>query len=89
VGLVPRRALLNRVRRIRGQLNAVEKAIDDSSDCAEILQRPVACRGAIGLVVEPLEGYVRAHVVDPEKNPSSRQSKGARELIDILKTYVR
>jgi DNA-binding FrmR family transcriptional regulator len=82
--------LLNRVRRIRGQLNAVEKAIDDSSDCAEILQRLVACRGAMsGLVVELLEGHVRAHVVDPEKNPSSRQSKGARELIDILKTYVR
>lgn len=82
--------LLNRVRRIRGQLNAVEKAIDDSGDCAEILQRLVACRGAMsGLVVELLEGHVRAHVVDPEKNPSSRQSKGAQDLIDILKTYVR
>jgi FrmR/RcnR family transcriptional regulator, repressor of frmRAB operon len=82
--------LLNRVRRIRGQLNAVEKAIDGSHDCAMILQRLVACRGAMsGLVVELLEGHVRAHVIDPDKKPTSRQAKGARELIDILKTYVR
>ncbi len=82
--------LLNRVRRIRGQLNAVEKAIDGSNDCAEVLQRLVACRGAMGgLVVELLEGHVRAHIVDPDKSPSSRPAKGARELIDILKTYVR
>jgi DNA-binding FrmR family transcriptional regulator len=55
-----------------------------------ILQRLVACRGAMsGLVVELLEGHVRAHVIDPDKKPASRRAKGARELIDILKTYVR
>jgi DNA-binding FrmR family transcriptional regulator len=42
-----------------------------------------------GLVVELLEGHIRAHVVDPEKRPSSAQARGTRELIDILKTYVR
>jgi hypothetical protein len=42
-----------------------------------------------GLVVELLEGHVRAHVVDPDKNPSSSQAIGARELINILKTYVK
>jgi DNA-binding FrmR family transcriptional regulator len=82
--------LLNRVRRIRGQLNAVEKAIDESRDCAKVLQQLVTCRGAMsGLVVELLEGHVRAHVVDPDKKPTSREAKGARELIGILKTYVR
>jgi DNA-binding FrmR family transcriptional regulator len=82
--------LLNRVRRIRGQLNAVEKAIADSNDCAKILQQLVTCRGAMSsLVVELLEGHIRAHVVDPDKRPSSGQAKGARELIGILKTYVR
>jgi DNA-binding FrmR family transcriptional regulator len=82
--------LLNRVRRIRGQLNAVEKAIGDSADCAKVLQQLVTCRGGMsGLIVELLEGHVRAHVVDPDKKPASRQAKGARELIAILKTYVR
>jgi FrmR/RcnR family transcriptional regulator, repressor of frmRAB operon len=82
--------LLNRIRRIRGQLDAVERAIEGSHDCAEVLQRLVACRGAMGgLVVELLEGHVRAHVVDPDKNPSSSQAIGARELINILKTYVK
>jgi hypothetical protein len=41
------------------------------------------------LVVELLEGHVRAHIVDPNKKPASRPAKGPRELIDILKTYVR
>jgi DNA-binding FrmR family transcriptional regulator len=82
--------LLNRVRRIRGQLNAVEKAIEGEEACVAVLQTLVACRGALnGLVAELLQEHVRCHVVDPEKNPTSKQSQGARELIDILKTYLK
>jgi DNA-binding FrmR family transcriptional regulator len=82
--------LLNRVRRIRGQLNAVEKAIEEEQACASVLQTLVACRGAMnGLVAELLEDHVRFHVVDPDKNPSSKQAQGARELIDVLRTYLK
>lgn len=85
-----REKLLNRVRRIRGQLNAVEKSIDEEAPCATVLQTLVACRGALnGLVAELLEDHVRCHVVDPDKNKGSKQSQGAQELIDILKSYLR
>jgi DNA-binding FrmR family transcriptional regulator len=82
--------LLNRVRRIRGQLNAVEKAIEDEQACAAVLQTLVACRGAMNsLVAQLLEEHVRYHVVDPDKNPTSKQGQAARELIDLLKTYLK
>ena len=85
-----KKRLLDRVRRIRGQLNAVEKAIDTSDDCAGVLHRLVACRGAMNsLVVEVLEEHVRAHVVDPEKCRSTERAEATRELITILRTYLR
>ena len=82
--------LLNRIRRIRGQLNAVEKAIEEDQACAAVLQTLVACRGAMNsLVAELMEGHVRHHVVDPDKKPTSKAAQGARELIDLLKTYLK
>ena len=50
-----RQKLLNRVRRIRGQLAAIEKAFGEDQDCSSILQVIAACRGAInGLMAEVL-----------------------------------
>jgi DNA-binding FrmR family transcriptional regulator len=82
--------LLNRIRRIRGQLNAVEKAIDEEEACASVLQTLVACRGAMNsLIAQLLEDHVRHHVVDPHKNPSSKQAQAAGELIELLRTYLK
>jgi DNA-binding FrmR family transcriptional regulator len=82
--------LLHRVRRIRGQLNAVEKAIEDDAECAAVLQTLVACRGAMnGLIAQLLEDHVRFHVVDPDKHKSSKPAQGARELIALLRTYLK
>jgi DNA-binding FrmR family transcriptional regulator len=82
--------LLNRVRRIRGQLNAVEKALTDEVDCAAVLHPLVACRGALnGLMTEVLEGHIRHHIVDPDRRPTSEQAKATQELLDVLKTYLR
>ena len=82
--------LLNRIRRIRGQLNAVEKALVEDVDCADILHPLVACRGALnGLMTEVLEGHIRHHIVDPDRRPSSEQAKATQELLDALRTYLR
>ena len=49
--------LLVRVRKIRGQLNAVEAAITEEDDCSRVLNTLAACRGALnGLMLEILEG---------------------------------
>jgi DNA-binding FrmR family transcriptional regulator len=82
--------LLNRVRRIRGQLNGIEKLLDTEGDCAKVLQQLAACRGAInGLMVEILEDHIRFHVMDPELDPESEQAEAAEELIDIVRSYLK
>ena len=85
-----KKKLLNRVHRIRGQLDAIERALVEEQECGPILQTLAACRGAMnGLMGEVLEGHVRLHVVDPDKEPTSEQAKAAQELIDVIHSYLR
>ena len=82
--------LLNRVNRIKGQLNAIEKALDGDEDCSRVLQTIAACRGAInGLMAEVLEGHVRFHVIDPRRKPTTEQAEAAQELIDLVNRYLK
>jgi FrmR/RcnR family transcriptional regulator, repressor of frmRAB operon len=82
--------LLNRVRRIKGQVEAVAKAIDREQDCSAILHGIAACHGAIkGLMAEVIEGHIRFHVVDPDHRPDSEQAQAAQELIDVIKAYLK
>ncbi len=85
-----KRRLLLRVRRLRGQLDSVERALEGEEDCSVVLQRLAACRGALGgLLVEILEGHVRQHIVDPDKRPRSPQTEAAEELINVIRSYLR
>jgi len=82
--------LLHRVRRLRGQVNGVERLLEAEADCEKVLQQIAACRGAInGLMAEVLEDHVRDHVLDPDLDPRSEQAQAAEQLIDILQSYVR
>jgi DNA-binding FrmR family transcriptional regulator len=82
--------LLNRVRRIRGQVDAIERALEQEQDCTDLLRTIAACRGAInGLMGEVIEGHIRYHVVDPDARPTSRQAIAAQELMDVVKTYLK
>jgi DNA-binding FrmR family transcriptional regulator len=80
--------LLHRVRRVRGQIDAVERALLEERDCGEVMHLLAACRGAIGsLTAEVLEGHVRSHIVDPDGD--TKRARAAHDLIEVLKTYVR
>ena len=82
--------LLNRVNRIKGQLNAIEKALEGDDHCSTVLQTIAACRGAInGLMAEILEGHVRFHVVDPRRKPTPEQAEATEELIDLVNRYLK
>ena len=82
--------LLNRVRRIGGQIDAVERALVEEQDCDVVLHRIAACRGAInGLMAEVIDGHVRYHVLDPDRNPTSERAKGVQELLEIVRAYLR
>jgi len=82
--------LLARTRRIRGQIEAVEKALEEDAECASILQQIAACRGAInGLMGEIMEGEVRDHVLSPTAKPGSDRARAADQLIQVLRTYLK
>jgi DNA-binding FrmR family transcriptional regulator len=81
--------LLNRVRRVRGQVEALERAIDEEKGCADVLHLVVAARGAMNsLMAEIIKDHIRMHVVDPAHERGSR-AKGAEELIEIVQAYLK
>jgi DNA-binding FrmR family transcriptional regulator len=81
---------LTRVRRIRGQVNAIEKALDSEQECGGVLQLMAACRGALnGLMAEVMEGHVRFHVMSANGRQNSRQVKAAEELIEVVRAYLK
>jgi DNA-binding FrmR family transcriptional regulator len=80
--------LLNRVKRIRGQMEAVERALESDIGCTEMLHRLAAVRGSInGLMAKVMEDHIRFHVADP-KHASDRKM-GGDELIEIVNSYLR
>jgi DNA-binding FrmR family transcriptional regulator len=82
--------LMARVRRIKGQAEAVERALEAELGCADILMLVASMRGAInGLTAEVMEDHVRNHIVDPAKDPKSNGAQGASELIEVLRTYLK
>ena len=82
--------LLSRTRRIRGQIEAIERALEQEEECASMLQQIAACRGAInGLMGELMEGEVRDHVLSPNAKPGSDRARAAEQLIQVLRTYLK
>jgi DNA-binding FrmR family transcriptional regulator len=82
--------LVLRVRRIRGQIEAIERALVNELDCSELLQLITAARGAMnGLMAELLEDHVRFHILDAKKKPSLEQSSAAEDLIGIIRCYLK
>ncbi len=83
-----KKRLLNRVRRIRGQVEAVERALVEEVGCAEIMLTLAASRGAIhGLMVELLEEHLHTHVVDPADE--SERHAAAEEVAKVFRMSLR
>ncbi|HJU08346.1 metal/formaldehyde-sensitive transcriptional repressor [Dyella sp.] len=82
--------LLNRVRRLRGQLNGIERALIEEREPADILHTIAACRGAIdGLLGQVMEGHIREHVLDEHRKATPDQMRAAEDLIAVLRTYLK
>ena len=83
--------LLSRVRRIAGQVEAIERALSDQHECSSVLQLMAASRGALnGLMADVMEGHIRFHVLTPTRNgKKSAQAEAAEELIDVVRAYLK
>jgi len=82
--------LLARVRRIRGQVEALERALEDEAGCEKALHLISAARGAMaGLMAEVVEEHVRSHLVDPERHPGALNVEAADQLLDVVRAYLK
>lgn len=82
--------LLNRLRRIKGQVEAMERAVEADSECARVLQQATACRGALeGFIAEIIEDHIREHMIDPNADASDPRVQAAEDLVAIFHSYLR
>ena len=82
--------LLARVRRIRGQVEAVERALDGEAGCEQIMHLIAGVRGAMaGLMAEVVEDHIRTHLVDGEKHPGALNTEAAEQLLEVVRTYLK
>jgi DNA-binding FrmR family transcriptional regulator len=80
--------LVNRAKRIRGQMDRVEKSLAEADDCTNVLMLLAAVRGGIdGLMAEVLEDHIRLHLVGPKAQPLTPEL--GEELIDIVRAYMK
>jgi len=78
--------LINRTKKVVGQVESVLRALNEDAGCADVLQRLAAARGAINsLMAELMEDHIRNHM--PRKSKSSEEA--AEDLIEIVRTYLK
>jgi len=85
-----KRKLLARVRRIRGQVEAIERALENGSGCEQVMHLIAGARGAMaGLMAEVVEDHVRTHLVDEGKHPHALNHAAAEQLLDVVRSYLK
>jgi FrmR/RcnR family transcriptional regulator, repressor of frmRAB operon len=81
--------LIKRVRRIAGQVAAIERALVSGKDCSTTLHLAAATRGAMnGLMDAIIESHVHEHVARPDLSDAER-ALGAEELIAAIRRYAK
>jgi FrmR/RcnR family transcriptional regulator, repressor of frmRAB operon len=82
--------LLARVRRIRGQVEAIERALAGEAECEQVMHLIAGARGAMaGLMAEVVEDHVRTHLVDAEQHPGALNTEAAEQLLEVVRTYLK
>jgi FrmR/RcnR family transcriptional regulator, repressor of frmRAB operon len=82
--------LLARVRRIRGQVEAIERALEGQAGCQQVMHLIAAARGAMmGLMAEVVEDHVRTHLVDGERYPEALNVEAIEQLLEVVRTYLK
>lgn len=82
-------SLQRRLRRIRGQVDAIEHYLGGDADCRIFLHQVASIRGAVdGLIAEVLENHIREHL-EEVREPSEQRQQDLEEIISVIKTYLK
>ena len=82
--------LLIRVRRPRGQVEAIEKALEEESGCEKVMHLIAGVKGATSsLMAEVMEDHVREHFVDARPKSAASLADAAEHLIDVVHAYIK
>jgi len=82
--------LLNRIRRLRGQVDAIERAVETDAGCNEVMRQLATVRGAInGIMAEVVEDHIQMHMVGSKRKPTKGEVEASDGLIEVLRSYIR
>lgn len=85
--------LVARIRRIRGQVDSIERSLTSGDDCADVLMLLANVRGGINsLMAEVLEDHIRLHLLSPDKAPDkalAQPQELAEDLIHLVRAYLK
>jgi len=81
--------LIGRIKRIRGQVDSIERSLTGGDDCADILILLANVRGGINsLMAEVLEDHVRLHLLSPERSTANPHEL-AEDMIELVRAYLK
>jgi DNA-binding FrmR family transcriptional regulator len=81
--------LVARIKRIRGQVDSIERSLSTGDDCADVLMLLANVRGGINsLMAEVLEDHIREHMMQPGQSSLPSQEV-AEDLIDLVRAYLK
>ena len=87
--ITEKKHLLTRVHRIKGQAEALERALGEETECMAILQQIAAIRGAVnGLMSEVLEGHIREHLGAHDVSEAQR-GDDIEAVVSVLRSYLK
>jgi DNA-binding FrmR family transcriptional regulator len=82
--------LLNRIRRLRGQVDAIERAVETDAGCNEVMRQLATVRGAInGIMAEVVEDHIQMHMMGSKRKPTKGKVEASDGLIEVLRSYIR
>jgi DNA-binding FrmR family transcriptional regulator len=81
--------LVARIKRIRGQVDSIERSLTGGDECADILMLLANVRGGINsLMAEVLEDHIRLHLLSPERTTANPHQL-AEDMIELVRAYLK
>lgn len=86
--VVHQEKLIARVRRIKGQIEGIERALEQRASCAEVLRQLASARGALGgLTSQVMQEHLEHHVLGAADE--TQRQRAAQELAEVINTYLK